>query len=118
MIIQTGILDNRFINLDLVSIVVSWVTSPCKSIFLLQLLIKFFLLIFSQRNKKCFNCGERGHSYKECASLYRRGGGKGGGRGEHGGSGQGGGCGGHAHHVILNFYLKHQNEINCLSFIS
>ena len=22
-----------------------------------------------------------------------------------------------AHHVTLNFYLKYQNEINCLSFI-
>ena len=41
MIIQIGIFHNRFIYLDLVSIVVSWVTSPFKSIVLSQILIFF-----------------------------------------------------------------------------
>ena len=77
MIIQIGIFRNRFIYLDLVSIVVSWVTSPYKGIVLSQISIYFF----SQRNKKCFNCGGRGHSYKECASPWGRGGVKRRGRG-------------------------------------
>ena len=43
MIIQIGISRYRFIYLDLVSIVVSWVTSPYKSIVLLQISIFFSL---------------------------------------------------------------------------
>ena len=39
------------------SIVVSWVTSPCKSIVLPQLLI--FSFLFSQRNKKNVSTAER-----------------------------------------------------------
>ena len=91
------------------SIVVNQVTSPWKSIVLLQLQTNFSPF-FPQRNKKRFNCEGRGHSYKECAFLYgthkerEGGGGRGGGRGRgKGGSGQGGGCGGHGYHVTLNF---------------
>ena len=51
--------------LDLVSMVVNWVTSPCKNIVLLQLLINFFPFFSSQRNKECFNCGERRKKEKE-----------------------------------------------------
>ena len=43
MIIQIGISRYRFIYLDLVSIVVSWVTSPYKSIVLSQISIFFSL---------------------------------------------------------------------------
>ena len=43
MIIQIGIFYNRFIYLDLVSINVSWVTSPYKSIVLSQISIFFSL---------------------------------------------------------------------------
>ena len=41
------------------SIVVSWVISPCKSIVLSQLLINFFSFLFSQRNKKNVSTAER-----------------------------------------------------------
>ena len=40
------------------SIVVSWVTSPCKSIVLSQLLINFFLFFSLKEIKKCFNSRE------------------------------------------------------------
>ena len=71
------------------SIVVSWVTSPCKSIVLSQLLINFFLFFSLKEIKKYFNSRERGQT---------------GGREGHGGIGLGSGCGGHAHHVTLNCY--------------
>ena len=52
------------------SIAVNQVTSPGKSIVLLQLQTNFSPFFSSQRNKKCFNCEGRGHSYKEYAFLY------------------------------------------------
>ena len=82
------ILSIRVNKLDLVSIVVSWLTSPCKSIVLSQLFINFFSFLFSQRNKKMFQ-QQRGQT---------------GGREGHGGIGLGSGCGGHAHHITLNCY--------------
>ena len=39
--------------MDLVSIIVNQVTSPCKNIVSIQILINFFPLFSSQRNKKC-----------------------------------------------------------------
>ena len=72
MIIQIRILRKQGCYLDHVSTVVNQVTSPGKNVVLLQLLIHLFPFFSSQRNRKCFNYGGRGHSYKECASPCGR----------------------------------------------